>query len=193
MDICKQIANKRQQQLDAEQEKRDALAKNFTVIMREFRKKLPKLREAERIFRSLQENNFTMSIEEMHLDREDHYKKGYFLSDGWYHWPGFSKNISSVYFTCGGGICRFSCGIHLVTGRVLVNEREFGTPSTALTDQSVKTMCKKGGYFSTNPTGQGHYYQLTGREVVEKLKYCLDEADRFCARVTEFAQHVVNG
>ena len=80
MDICKQIANKRQQQLDAEQEKRDALAKNFTVIMREFRKKLPKLREAERIFRSLQENNFTMSIEEMHLDREDHYKKGYFLS-----------------------------------------------------------------------------------------------------------------
>ena len=53
MDICEQIAKKRQEQLDAEQEKRDALAKNFTVIMRKFRKKLPQLREAERIFRSL--------------------------------------------------------------------------------------------------------------------------------------------
>lgn len=191
MDICEQIAKKRQEQLDAEQAKRDALAKEFGKLIKEFRKKLPQLLEAERIFRSLQENNFTMNSEDLHLKREDHYKKGYFLSDGWYHWPGFDKSMSGVYFTCGGGACRFSCGISLVTGHVLVNEREFGTPSTALTDQAVKTMCKKGGYFSTNPTGQGHYYQLTGSEVVEKLKYCLDEADRFCARVTEFAQKVI--
>ena len=193
MDICEQIAKKRQQQLDAEQAKRDALAKNFTFIMREFKKKLPKLREAERIFRTLQANNFIMLEENMYLNREDHYQKGYFLSDGWYHWPGFDHSITDVYFTRGGGACRFSCGISLTTGRVLVNMAEFGTPSTALTDKDVKTMCKKGGYFSTTKPTLGHGYQLTGKEIVDKLNSCLNEADRFCNRVTEFAQKVVNG
>ena len=193
MDICEQIANKRKQQLDAEQAKRDTLAKKFGKLIKDFRKKLPQLREAERIFRTLQANKFIMHDEDMYLDRERHYKQGYFLSDGWYHWPGFDERISGVYFTRGGGACRFSCGISLVTGSVLVAEREFGTPSTALTDNDVKTMCKKGGYFSTNQPAEGRGYQLTGHEIVEKLSFCLSEVDRFCTRINEFAQRVVNG
>ena len=38
MDICEQIANKRKQQLDAEQAKRDNLAKKFGKLIKEFRK-----------------------------------------------------------------------------------------------------------------------------------------------------------
>ena len=189
MDICEQIANKRQQQLDAEQTKRDNLATSFDTLMKEFRNKLPKLREAERIFRTLQENNFIMRGEDMYLNREDHYNKGYFLSDGWYHWPGFDNSVTDVYFTRGGGVCRFSCGINLRTGQVLVAVDKFGTPSTVITDNDVKKMCKTGGYY----TIMGRGYQLTGKEIVAKLTSCLNEADRFCERVTEFAQKVVNG
>lgn len=193
MDICEQIANKRQQQLDAEQAQRNNLAKTFGTLIKEFRSKLPQLREAERIFRTLQKNDYIMLTENMYLNREDHYTKGYFLSDGWYHWPGFDRLFDDVYFTRGGGACRFSCGINLITGQVLVSEAEFGTPSTALTDSMVKKMCKTGGYYSTNPATPGHCYQLTGKEIVSKLTSCLKEADRFCTRVAEFAQKVVNG
>lgn len=193
MDICEQIANKRQQQLDAAQTQRDNLATAFDTTIKELRNKLPQLREAERIFRTLQENKFIMLTEDMYLNREAHYNKGYFLSDGWYHWPGFDHRFHDVYFTRGGGACRFSCGINLITGQVLVAESEFGTPSTAITDDMVKTMCKTGGYYSANQTKPGRNYQLTGKEIVSKLNSCLSEADRFCARVAEFAQKVVNG
>ena len=193
MDICEQIANKRQQQLDAEQAQRNNLAATFDTLIKEFRSKLPQLRKAEKIFRTLQKNDFIMLSEDMYLDREDHYKKGYFLSDGWYHWPGFDRLVDNVYFTRGGGVCRFSCGINLITGKVLVTESEFGTPSISISDNKVKTMCKTGGYYSTNQTMPGHNYQLTGREIVSKLNSCLKEADRFCARIDEFAQKVVNG
>lgn len=193
MDICEQIANKRQQQLDAEQAQRDKLAAAFDTLIKEFRNKLPQLRKAERIFRTLQKNDYIMLTENMYLNREDHYKKGYFLSDGWFHWPGFDHRFDDVYFTRGGGACRFSCGINLITGQVLVSESEFGTPSTALADNEVKKMCKTGGYYSTNEHKLGRNYQLTGKEIVSKLNSCFKEADRFCARVAEFAQKVVNG
>lgn len=193
MDICEQIANKRQQQLNAEQAKRDNLATTFDTLIKEFRSKLPQLREAERIFRTLQRNNYILLSEDMYLSREDHYKKGYFLSDGWFHWPGFDRLVDDVYFTRGGGACRFSCGINLITGKVLVAESEFGTPTTAISDTFVKKICKTGGYHSTNHIQPGHNFQLTGKEIVSKLNSCLKEADRFCARIAEFAQKVVNG
>ena len=195
MDICEQIANTRKKQLDAAQAARDAKAKEFTKLMKAFRAKLPQLREAERIFLALKENKFLKTEEDMWWSQEKHYANGYFLSDGWYHWPGFSYQFTGIYYTCGGGACRFSCGININTGKVVVAEREFDTPTTELTDTIIRKVLKSGSDFHTKDylnQGDGSYYTLTGSEILSKLQYCYSGLEKFCKAISDYAKKIVN-
>lgn len=191
MDICEKIENARKKITDSEQSKRDGLAEEFKSVISGLRGKQESLREAHKIFRTLQANGFTRDGEELGFDREWHYKNGYFLSDGWFHWPGFDNSVKDVYFTCGGGACRFSCGIELNNGAVVVCSREFGTPTDAVSDDYVIEMIRAGGYFPAIMHGGGRYYDLKGSEVLYKLKYCLDQSDTFVQKIREYAEKVI--
>ena len=190
MDICDMIADKKRAEIKAEEDKRRELAEKGERIVDELRDKLPKLREAHRIFKALQINGYLMKGEDMYLNREQHYKRGYFISDGWYHWPGFDDK-ANVFFTMGGGFNRFSCGIALDNFNVVVSEKEFGTPATVIPVELMKKMCEDGGSWSTKHTEPGHYYDMTGSEIVSKLEYCNAVADTFCEKVMEFAENLV--
>lgn len=191
MDICKEIAMARQSINDREQAERDAMAERFVKVIADLRGKLDSLREAHRIFRELQSNGFGIYDENMHMNREQHYKKGYFISDGWFHWPGFSKRVRDVFFTCGGGFNRFSCGIELNGGSVVYCTGEFGIPTDFISNKSVIKMIKDGKYYRPQKLQQGKNFDLKGSEILEKLKYCLDNADEFVSKVHEFAEKVV--
>ena len=191
MDICKEIAMARQSINDKEQDERDAMAERFVKVIADLRGKMDCLREAHRIFRELQSNGFGIYDENMHIDREQHYKRGYFISDGWFHWPGFAKRVRDVFFTCGGGYNRFSCGIELNSGSVVYCTGEFGIPTDHISDESVIKMIKDGKYYRPEKLQQGKNFDLKGSEILGKLKYCLDNADEFMSKVHEFAENVV--
>lgn len=191
MDICEKIENARKKITDSEQSKRDELADEFKSVISGLRGKLESLREAHKIFRTLQANGFTRDREELGFDREWHYKNGYFLSDGWFHWPGFDNSVKDVYFTRGGGACRFSCGINIESGSVVVNSKEFGTPTDVVTDDNVIGMIRSGNYYPAITHGDGRYYDLKGSEFLYKLKYCLDQSDTFVQKVHEYAESVI--
>lgn len=189
MDICEKIANKKKADLNAEQKARNELAKSFRKVAKSLRAKLPKIREAYRIFKTLHENGYGMYKDDMYLDRDQHYAKGYFLSDGWFHWPGFALRTPNVFFTKGGGANRFSCGINTESGKVVVGIKEFDDANEPLTDSSIEKMCKEGGN-GWQFSGKGGYC-MSGREIVSKLEYCDTMADTFCEKVTEFANKLV--
>ena len=194
MDICKQIANTRKKQLDEEQQYRDDLAKAFTKLMKAFRAKLPQLQEAYRIFCALKENNYLMLKEDMYYKREKHYELGYFLSDGWFHWPGFTVSKPGRYYTFGSGACQFSCGIDINTGKVLVAEREYGKLTTPVSDTAIRNSIKGDYSFHTKDylaQGDGKYFSLKGTEIMDKLKYCYNEVDRFCKAINDYANQIV--
>lgn len=191
MDICKEIAMARQSINDKEQAERDARAERFVKVIAELRGKLDSLREAHRIFRELQSNGFGIYHENMHMDREQHYKQGYFISDGWFHWPGFDKRVRDVFFTCGGGYNRFSCGINLSSGSVVYCTGEFGIPTDFISDESVIKMIKDGKYYRPSKLQQGMNFDLKGSEILDKLDYCNRCVENFVSKVHEFAEKVV--
>lgn len=191
MNICEQIENVRKKTAEIEQRERDGLADEFKSVIRELRGKLEAIRDAHKIFRTLQSNGFTMAREELGYDREWHYKKGYFLSDGWFHWPGFDNHVENVFYTCGGGWSRFSCGIDIESGSVVVNSKEFGTPTDVVTDDNVIGMIRSGKYYAAITHGDGRYYDLKGREILYKLKYCLDNSETFVQKIREYAEKVI--
>ena len=191
--LCDQIAQKRKSIDDQAQLDRDKDAKAFKATIKHIRDFLPQLREARQIYDALEANGFiTMKEESMYIDREEHYNKGYFLSDGWYHWPGFSKNSPDLFLTRGGGLARFSCGFSLSTGKVMISTGEFSDPNRELSDKDLVGILKKGGdNWSLHNDGVLVGYHFSGLEILKKLKYCEDTMERFVEAVRAYAEKVV--
>lgn len=192
--ICDKIVQKRQTIADQEQLQRNQDAKAFKATIKHIRAFLPQLREARQIYDTLKDNGFiTMLEESMYIDREEHYKKGYFLSDGWYHWPGFSAHSADMFLTRGGGVCRFSCGITLSTGTVMISTGEFSDPNQAISDASMVEMLKKGGdNWTMHNDGVQVGYHFSGMEILKKLQYCERNMEHFVEAVRAYAEQVVN-
>lgn len=188
--LCDQIIQKRQEINDQEQLKRNQDVKEFKATIKHIREFLPQLREARQIYDTLKDNGFIKMLEEsMYLSREEHFKRGYFLSDAWYHWPGFSNQSANLFLTRGGGVCRFSCGFTLSTGKVVISTGEFGDPTLEVTDNDLAEILKKGGNnWRIPPTG----YHFSGMEILKKLQYCERNMEVFVAAVRAYAEQVVN-
>lgn len=188
-DICDLIAQKRATILDEEQKKRLAQSDEGMAVVKKLRGFLPKLKEARRIYRTLEENGFVKKDESMYSGKSEHRKVGYFLSDCWYHWEGFSPDCKT-YCTMGGGCNRFACGIDIDTGDIMVGLSEFGSPCAKLHDGDLIEMLVKGGNGWRIKDMGG--YTMSGMEVVGKLKYICDNAEAFCQSVTDYANSVIN-
>lgn len=192
--LCDQIIQKRQEINDQEQLKRNQDVKEFKATIKHIREFLPQLREARQIYDTLKDNGFIKMLEEsMYLSREEHFKRGYFLSDAWYHWPGFSNQSANLFMTRGGGVCRFSCGFTLSTGKVVISTGEFGDPTREVPDASMVEMLKKGGdNWTLHNDGIQVGYRFSGKEILKKLQYCERNMEVFVAAVRAYAEHVVN-
>lgn len=188
-DICDLIAQKRADILDEEQKKRLAQSDEGMAVVKTLRKFLPKLKEARRIYKTLEANGFVKKDESMHYGKSDHRRTGYFLSDCWFHWEGFSSDCKT-YCTMGGGCNRFACGIDIDTGDIMIGLSEFGTPCMKLRDGDLIEMLVKGGNGWRFTQGCG--YAMSGMEVVGKLKYICDNAEAFCQSVTDYAKAVIS-
>ena len=188
-DICDLIAQKRATILDEEQKKRLAQSDEGMAVVKKLRGFLPKLKEARRIYRTLEANGFVTTDHSMYYGKKDHRSEGYFLSDCWFHWEGFSSDCKT-YCTMGGGCSRFACGIDIDTGDILIGQGEFSPPSAKLNDGDLIEMLVKGGNGWRFKNGSG--YSMSGMEVVGKLKYICDNAEAFCQSVTDYANSVIN-
>lgn len=188
--LCDQIIQKRLEINDQEQMKRNQDVKDFKATIKHIREFLPQLREARQIYDTLKDNGFIKMLEEsMYLSREEHFKRGYFLSDAWYHWPGFSSQSANLFMTRGGGVCRFSCGFTLSTGKVVISTGEFGDPTIEVTDNDLVEILKTGGNnWRLEPAG----YHFSGMEILKKLQYCERNMEVFVAAVRAYAEQVVN-
>ena len=196
VDICDLISRKRADILDEEQKKRLEQSDEGMAVVKALRDKIPQLQEAKRIYDALINNNFGTKSHD-YGDKESHRKKGYFVSDCWHHWEGFSPD-GETYCTMGGGCNRFACGIALgssnfyAPGDIVIGVSEFGSPCRKLSDGDLIEIIVKGGdgwHLTMNGYQEG--YKFSGMEVIRKLKYISDNVDAFCQAVTDFANKVV--